>query len=487
MLFLMVVNLYASRVVLNVLGVEDYGIYNVVGGVVAMLGFLNAAMTASTQRYITFELGRGNIDRLKQVFSTSFNIHIIISIAIIVLGETIGLWFLNEKLVIPTDRFYAAFIVYQMSIISTVISILSYPFNAEIISHEKMSAFAYISIFEATMKLAAVIALAYFSFDKLVIYASSLTLIQGIVGMSYYLYCKSYFVEIVFDKIRDKSLFKEMLSFASWNLWGNLAAILFGQGLNILLNIFFGPAVNAARAVSVQVQGAIQQFSSNFQMALNPQITKNYAIGRLDDMHLLIYRSSRFSFYLLLVLCLPVLFETEYILTIWLKNVPQYSVIFIRIMIITMIIDSTSNPLMVSAQASGNIKKYQTIIGMILLAILPVSYVVLKCGYEPWSVFVVHLCICIIAFVARLFIIKPLIMLDLYRYFNQVILKITFVVVSAVICCFVSTFIISNGAWGPIINIVFCGITSLICCLFIGLDRHERSFIMSRFTKYLNK
>ena len=177
MLFLMVVNLYASRVVLNVLGVEDYGIYNVVGGVVAMLGFLNAAMTASTQRYITFELGRGNIDRLKQVFSTSFNIHIIIALAIIVLGETVGLWFLNEKLVIPTDRFYAAFIVYQMSIISTVISILSYPFNAEIISHEKMSAFAYISIFEATMKLAAVIALAYFSFDKIFTFCvSSITI-----------------------------------------------------------------------------------------------------------------------------------------------------------------------------------------------------------------------------------------------------------------------------------------------------------------------
>lgn len=480
---MMAVQLYTSRVVLNTLGVDDYGIYNVVGGVVAMFGFLNSAMTASTQRYITFEFGKGCLDRLKQVFFTSISIHLLISFVVVLLGETIGLWFVYEKLVIPEARMHAAMIVYQMSILSTVVAIMSYPFNADIVAHERMSAFAYISILEASLKLAIVYLLVVGDFDKLELYAYLITVVQVLICLCYMFYCRKNFEETKFKISFNKPLFKEMLGFAGWNLWGNLAAILFGQGLNILLNMFFGPAVNAARAVSVQVQGAIQQFSSNFQMALNPQITKSYALGKLNDMHKLVYRSSKFSFFLLFVLCLPVLFETEFILKIWLKNVPDNTVAFIRIMVITMMIDATSNPLMVSAQASGKIKLYQTVIGLILIAILPISYVVLKLGGAPWSVFVVHLIMCVIAFIARLAIIKPLICLDLKNYFKEVINVIIFVVLVAASLSALIKNCFNTGVISSLLVICISFAIAIFSCFFIGLNKHEKYVVISRISK----
>ena len=488
MIFMMGVQLYTSRVVLNTLGVNDYGIYNVVGGIVAMFGFLNSSMTASTQRYITFELGKGDIDRLKQVFTTSVSIHIFISLLVLMLGETIGLWFFYEKMVIPPDRVHSALIVYQMSIVTTMIAIMSYPFNADIVAHEKMSAFAYISILEATLKLLVVYVLVWGDFDKLELYAYLITLVQTFICLCYYVYCKRKFVETQINILFDKPLFKEMLRFAGWNMWGNLAAILMTQGLNLLLNVFFGPAVNAARAVSVQVQNAIHQFSNNFQMALNPQITKTYAVGDIENMHKLIFRSSKFTFFLLFTLCLPVFIETKWILEMWLKIVPDYTVVFLRIMILIMLIDSTSNPLMVSAAATGNVKKYQSIIGGQLLFVLPCAYIVLKLGGAPWAVFTVHLAICVIAYISRLLIIKPLINLQLRFFTKEVIFKCLMVGGIACIIPFMMHYYVQQSTTlYSIFILIRSVVSSASCSFYIGLDSHERCVISQKILSSINK
>ncbi len=480
MIFMMVVQLYTSRVVLNTLGIDDYGIYNVVGGVVVMFGFLNSAMTASTQRYITYELGKGNIERLKQIFSTSISIHILISVIVIILGETAGLWFLIEKLIIPEGRMSAAIIVYQVGILTTIIAIMSYPFNADIVAHEKMTVFAYISILEASLKLAVVYLLILGNYDKLILYAYLIAAVQIFICLCYTFYCRRHFIEAKIHFYFEGALFKEMLGFAGWNLWGNLAAILMGQGVNMLLNMFFGPAVNAARAVSVQVQNAIHQFSSNFQMALNPQITKTYAVGKLHEMHKLIYRSSKFTFFLLFTICLPVMIETPAILEIWLRTVPKYSVIFLRIMILIMLIDSTANPLMVSAAATGKVKLYQSVIGGILLLVLPVAYILLKMGGTPWVVFVAHLCICCIAYIARLFIIRPLIHLHLREFIQQVIFRCVYVAILAALLPGVIHFYMGQSIISTIIVIVISIFCSATVSFYIGLDIHERAVICKK-------
>lgn len=480
MLFLMAISLYTSRVVLEVLGVEDYGIYNVVGGIVTLFSFLNSAMTTSTQRYITFELGTGNIERLKTVFSTSVQIHFLISLVVVVLAETVGLWLLINKMVVPETRFIAAMWVYQLSILTTVIAIMSYPFNAAIVAHEKMSAFAYISIVEGTLKLAIVFLLSLCNSDKLVFYALLVVAVHISIQALYAIYCFKNFEETRCYFRRKKSLFKEMLFFAGWNLWGNLASILFTQGVNILLNMFFGPVVNAARAVSVQVQSAINHFSTNFQMAMNPQITKTFASGKIDEMHTLVCRCSKFTFLLLFVMCLPVLIETPIILKIWLKNVPDYTVLFLRLMLIIMIIDSSAKPLMTAAATTGKVKKYQLIIGGILLAIVPLSYMVLKLGAAPWAVFVVHLCICIVAYIVRLFIIRPMINLRISFFVRMVVVRCAFAALLGMIVPMGGKLFLSESLLNSFILILLSVTCAMASSVVIGLDSKELQVVLEK-------
>ena len=487
MLVTMAVTLSTSREVLAALGVEDYGIYNVVGGVVALFSFINSAMSTSTQRFLVFELGKGDFRQLQKVFSISVVIHIIIAIVIVLLSETIGLWLLNEKMVIPESRVFAAHWVYHVSILSMVVAIISVPYNAAIIAHEKMSIFAYISVVEVFLKLVIVYLLRIGNVNKLVLYAILLFVVQVGIRILYTSYCNKHFCETKFKFILDKTLFKEMFSFAAWNLWGNCAYIAFTQGLNILLNVFFGPSVNAARGVAVQVQSAVTQFSSNFQTALNPQITKSYATEDLDYMHSLVFRSSRFTFFLLLMLTLPIALETETILSIWLEEVPRYSAVFLKLILCVTIIDSVANPLMVSATATGKVKVYQSVIGGILLMILPVSYVVLKMGGNPASVFVVHLVICAIAFVVRLFIIRPLIKISLRKYFSNVILKCAVVFfLSFIISVLVKFFVPYSST-----SFVIVGVMS-VCCVVcfayaLGLNKSERNFINEKLVRVFSR
>lgn len=484
---MMAVSLYTSRVVLNTLGVEDYGIYNVVGGVVAMFGFINGSMSSATQRYITFALGKGDEKRLHTIFCTTLQIHAFIAFIIVVLGETIGLWFLYNKMQIPADRMDAAFWVLQCSIVSTVVMIVSVPYNADIIAHEKMSAFAYISILEVVLKLAIVYMLVVFSFDKLILYSFLLLAIQLLMRFCYSIYCNRHFEETKYRHVLDKALFKEMTGFACWSMFGNLAAVLFGQGLNMLLNVFFGPVVNAARAVAVQVQNAIQGFVGNFQMALNPQITKNYAKGELSDMHKLMYRSARFSFFLLFFLSLPVLFETNILLTVWLKTVPANTVVFLRIIICTSLIYTLANPLIVANQATGKVKKYQAVCGTILLLILPVSYVCLRMGCPAYSVFIVHFTMESLTQLVRMILLRPLIGIRVRDYFLNIYRQVLIVVAVSVILPAAAYLNMESG----LPRFLTVGVLSVISvsasAYLLGLSANERSFVRTKAVSAIRK
>lgn len=486
-LFIMLVALYTSRVVLNTLGISDYGIYNVVGGVVAMFGFINSSMSSATQRYITFALGKGDMENLRKVFSTALQIHVLIAVLIVVLGETIGLWFMYEKMQIPANRIDAAFWVLQCSIISAVIMILSVPYNADIIAHEKMSAFAYISILEVVLKLVIVYLLLISPFDKLIFYAFLILAVQILIRFCYSLYCNKHFEESKYQKIWDKHLFKEMTGFAGWSMFGNLSSVLFSQGLNMLLNVFFGPVANAARAIAVQVQTAIQQFVSNFQMALNPQITKTYAKGELNEMHKLIFRSARFSFYLLFFISLPVLLETKFILTIWLKTVPENTVIFLRIMICISLIYTLSNPLMVANQATGKVRKYQAVCGSILLLILPISYICLKLGLPAYSVFIVHFIMESIAQIARMIMLFPIIGMNVNDYLKNIYVKIFLVVTLSSIIPILVYENLSYSTSRFFIVCIVCMLSVSLIAYTIGLSKNERKFIRSKVNDIYHK
>ena len=485
MLFTMGISLFTSRVILQTLGVEDYGISSVVGGVISMFTFINAAMVSSTQRYLNFELVRGDANQLRSVFSTSLQIHALIALAIIVLSETVGLWFLNEKLVIPEARMTAAMWVYQCSILSCAVSIMSTPYNAVIVAHEKMSAFAYISILDVSLKLLVVYLLVVLPFDKLIILAILNLLVQLFIRYIYTLYCHRHFPESYFQFRFNKTLFKEMFGFAGWSFWGNLAAILYTQGLNMMLNIFFGPIVNAARGIAVQVQSAVQQFVGGFQTALNPQITKNYASNNLPQMHSLMFRSARFSFLLLFFLSLPVLMETNFILTLWLKTVPDDAVIFTQIMICISLIYTTANPCIIANQATGKVKIYQMVVGGILLMILPISYVVLKLGAPAYSVFIVHFCIESLAQFSRMYMLRKLIHLPLWQYMKNIYIPIVSTVVIAIILPLVVRMQVAEG-WLRFLAVGFTCVLSVgASSYFIGFTKQERVFFLDKSLRLL--
>lgn len=485
MLFTMGISLFTSRVILQTLGVEDYGISSVVGGVISMFTFINAAMVSSTQRYLNFELVRGDANQLRSVFSTSLQIHALIALAIIVLSETVGLWFLNEKLVIPEARMTAAMWVYQCSILSCAVSIMSTPYNAVIVAHEKMSAFAYISILDVSLKLLVVYLLVVLPFDKLIILAILNLLVQLFIRYIYTLYCHRHFPESYFQFRFNKTLFKEMFGFAGWSFWGNLAAILYTQGLNMMLNIFFGPIVNAARGIAVQVQSAVQQFVGGFQTALNPQITKNYASNNLPQMHSLMFRSARFSFLLLFFLSLPVLMETNFILTLWLKTVPDDAVIFTQIMICISLIYTTANPCIIANQATGKVKIYQMVVGGILLLILPISYVVLKLGAPAYSVFIVHFCIESLAQFSRMYMLRKLIHLPLWQYMKNIYIPIVSTVAIAIILPLVVRMQVSEG-WLRFLAVGFTCVLSVgASSYFIGFTKQERVFFLDKSLRLL--
>lgn len=488
MLFMLVISLYTSRVILNTLGVVDYGINNVVGGVITMLGFLTGSLGAASSRYITYDLGKGDIAVMKKTFGNILTIHFILAAIILVISETLGLWFMSTQLQIPSERETAAMWVYQFSIFSSVLTVISVPYNATIIAHEKMSAFAYISIADAVLKLLIVYLLVVIPYDKLIIYAILFFCIQVFDRIVYGVYCSRHFAETHTRLRYDGKLFREIFAFAGWTMNGNLAAIGYTQGLNILLNIFFGPAVNAARGIAVQVQGVCQQFCSNFQMALNPQLTKNYAQGDLDNMHRLLVKSSKFSFYILFFIVLPLMFKAEFVLKLWLGIVPEHTVPFLRLILIVGLLYSLSNPIIVSIHATGKLKKFQLIEGTMLLTIVPIAYILLKFfGIRPEYVFVVHIVVELCTQYARLRIVLPMIDMKLEDYFRSVIKPILLVVILSPWLPYITNATV-HGQWISFFVVcMICVICISGCVYFIGCTNPERMFIKEKLSGVLMK
>jgi O-antigen/teichoic acid export membrane protein len=474
MIITMIISLYTSRVVLNTLGIIDFGIYNVVGGVVIMFGFLNSAMASSTQRFLTFELGKRNNRRLKEVFSMSVTLHVIISIVIILLSETIGVWFVNSKLTIPADRLGAANWVFQFSVFTSVLTILSVPYDAAIISHERMNVFAYISILEVTLKLAVVYLLQLFGYDKLVFYAILIFLVSFILRIIYGIYCIRNFKEAKYHFYWEKPLFVEMTSFAGWNLFGVFAGIGYGQGVNILLNIFFGPVVNAARGIAFQLLGAINQLINNFQIAVNPPITKAYAVNDESSMYKMIFSSSKFSFYLLLLFIIPLFIETRLVLSIWLKNVPDYTISFTRLVLIDLLICSLSGPLQILAQATGKVRNYQLVVSTILLLNLP---------FSPQSTFVASIILSTTALCARLIVLKKLTLFPVNFFLKKVILVVILVTIFMLPIPIWIEYIINEGFLRLFLLVITTIVALMLSIWMVGLSVSERFF----FKGYINR
>ena len=483
-LFTMFVSLYTSRVVLRALGIMDYGVYNAVGSTVAMFSVLSGSLSSAISRFITFELGSGNTAKLKRVFSTAIIVQLILATVIVLVAETIGLWFLNHKMVISPDRILAARWVYQFSIITFVVGLISVPYNATIIAHEKMATFAYIGIFEALAKLGVAFAISTAQCDRLILYGFLLTTIAVTVRLIYGVYCKHRFEECTYKFIYDKGLLKEMTSFAGWNFIGASSAVLRDQGGNIILNIFGGAAVNAARGFAIQISSAIQSFVQNFMTALNPQITKSYANGDHEYMMSLIFRGARFSYYILLLLSLPVIINANYILELWLVDVPQHTTSFVQLVLIFALSESLANPLVTAMLATGRIRNYQLVVGGIQLLNLPVSYALLRIGGAPEMVFVVAIAISICCEMARLYMLRGMINLSVREFLGKVYFKVLLVTITAAFIPLWITRVLPENFINFMASCALC-----ICCtglstLFIGCNRHERRALFEKFLTF---
>lgn len=480
MLLLMVISLYTSRVVLNALGVDDYGIYNVVGGIVVLLAFLNNAMAGSTQRFLNFEMGTQDSDALRRVFSTSIHIHVIVAFVVLILGETIGLWFLNTHMNIPELRITAANYVYQFSLITCVANFLSVPFNATIIAHERMSAFAYISILEGVLKLSVAIAVYYAPFDKLIFYGSLMLFVGLINNSCYATYAFRHFAECrgVSRRI-NKDKMREMLSFSGWTIFGNLGYILHTQGIAIIINMFFTVAVNAAQGIANQVNGVVQQFLSNFLLALNPQLVKSYASGDIEAMHKLIIRGCKFAFCLVAFFVVPLVIETPTILKTWLGIVPEYTIIFVRMVLLILLVNSLTGILSTSKGATGNIKIYQITLTTIGAFHLPLVCGAFALGYGPEYSMYVYLVIVIILQILRALFVCNSLHLSKRLLFSEVAVRCSLVLlISSVLPTLLHLYLPVS----LITSIIICiaGMLSVtITSLFIALTPHEREVVYS--------
>ncbi len=480
MFFTMGVSLYTSRIVLNVLGVEDFGIYNVVGGVVAMFSIVSGSLSAAISRFITFELGKENQERLKKIFSSAVIIQIALALIICFLAETVGVWFLNHKMNIPPDRMIAANWVLQCSTLTFMINLISIPYNAAIIAHERMKAFAYVSILEVSLKLAIVFTLYISVFDKLITYSILLLIVAAIIRLVYGIYCRKHFAECTLHLAYDKAVLKELTSFAGWNFIGSSSAILRDQGVNIAINLFCGPAANAARGISLQVNSAIQSFVTNFMTALNPQITKSYAAGNKEYMMNLIFQGARFSFFLLLLLSLPIIIEANSILTIWLGVVPAHTLGFVRLVLIYTMIESISGPLITAMLAHGKIKTYQIIVGGLQMINFPVSYALLYWGVVPEITMVVAIIISHCCLIARLLLLRNMIGISAKSYFKKVYANIILVsILSSILPVCIYTQL--SAGLDRFIIVAGC---SLICTslaiFYAGCSNNERAFIIQK-------
>ena len=486
----LLLTLYTSRKVLEILGVEDFGLYNVVGGVVGMLSFLNTTLVATYQRYFNYEKGRNNRLELKTLFGSSLSVQFVLALIIILLAETFGLWFLKTQLVIPVERMQESVWVYHISIASFAISMLQAPFQAMIIAYERMDMFAIVAVIESLLKLAVVLVLPMFAYDSLVLYAA---MILGTVIISTVIYIV--WPSIKFDVCQfrlnwDKHRFKTLLNFGAWGTFDSLSYTLKSQGLNILLNMFFGPVVNAARGLAYQIMNAVNQFVTNFQTSFRPQIIQLYAAGELDAMYKLYYAATKISFYMIWCLSLPIMLNISSILNFWLgrNNVPEYTESFTILVLLTTIISAYANPTSCVAYAIGRIKWFTIVVSGLNILILPVAYVVLRLGAAPQYALVVSLIITILAQVARLFVVKYLeTSFSLRKYLVFVVKPTLVVATTSMIVPFALKFYDNESIYFGILACAVAVISVLLCVLMFGLNQNEKELLLGKARQLLHK
>lgn len=477
-ILIMLVSLYTVRVVLGVLGAEDYGIYNVVAGVVTMLGFLSGAMATASQRYFSFDLGKGDTEHLKTTFSVTLQIYLLIMAFVVLAAETAGLWFVNRRLVIPPERTAAANVIYQAAIVSFVLTLTTTPYMACIIARENMNVYAYASIAEAVLKLAAVFVLRVLPFDKLALYGILLAAVAFVNTGIYRLYCRRNYAECRFRPVRDRRLFREIVGYSGWNLFGSLVGVFNGQIMGIALNQFCGAAVNAARAVSLQVSSAVNSFSSNFSTAVRPQIIKRYALDENRKAMPLVFRSCKLTYFLTFVFALPLCAEMNGVLSLWLKNVPQWTAVFSRLSLADALLTSATIPIMTLAQATGKIKLYQGAVGGVLLLNLPISFALLKMGFPPYSVFLSQLCIALLAAVLRILIVRKTAGFSLRAFLRKVVLPLAASTLLSLIAPFLLLRFFAPGILRIFLSTLFSVIFSSLALFLVALDKDERCFVM---------
>lgn len=481
-ILILAVSLYASRVVLNTLGIVDFGIYNAVGGIVSLFAIISGALSNSISRYLTYSIGLG-LDRLNLVFCTSLHIQIFISIIIILICEVLGVWFLNYKMNIPVDRLYAANWVLQASLLTFVINLISVPYNACIIAHEHMKAYAYISIIDAILKLAIVFLLINSHFDKLILYSILLVIVALLVRLFYGIYCSKNFKESHYKLLYDRNLFKEMLSFAGWNFFVNAASVLNMQGVTILINIYFGVVLNTARGIASQVEAAVYQFVNSFTTAINPQITRSYADNEKQRFFFLICNGARYSYLLLLIFAVPIIIETEFILDVWLKIVPDEAIVFTRLSIVGIMITTLGNTGYTACMATGTIKRYSIFITSVGSMAFFLTWLLFFLGFSVYFAYYVYIMVYCCVQIVRLFIMKSLFDFPISLYIRKVLFKIFI----PTILSFLFPALISYFFELSILRFVIVFLVSILCTsiviFFAGLTSEERVLITSRFLK----
>lgn len=477
MFLTMAVGFYTSRVVLNVLGVVDYGIYNVVGGIVGMLSVLNGSMAGTTQRWITIALGLGDIAYLKKVFSVSITAQGIIGVIVLVLTESIGLWYLYNYAVMPVERMDIAFCVFQISVLTLLLNIMNVPFLGSVIAHEKMGIFASFSIIEAIMKLVICVVLTIDIFDKLLMYAVLLFVAYIINFLWLQIYCYKKIPEARFRFGWDKQMYKDMWKLTSWTMFGHISLIGYTQGITLLINLFFGPALNAAYSIANQATNIVNQFSSSFQTAINPQITKSYATKQYDEMNRLIYRSSKLSYFLMLIIAVPIFYEAHFLLELWLKNVPEHSVAFMRTGIFIAMLTAVRNPLVTAALANGNLKNYQLVVNGILIMVTPLVYVAYQLGATAeWSN-IILLVAMFFAVLASAFMLQEMVFLNFETFMTEVVYKIIIVTSISLLIPACLYFQLEEG-WLRMSTITLISFIASICVIYkIGLTSNESKYI----------
>lgn len=475
----MIISLYTSRKILEALGVYDFGIYNVVGGVITMLTFLNGSMSVATQRFLTVELGRKDKGNYNRIFNMAVLIHLGLAALVLIAAETVGLWFVNTYLNIPAGRMSAANWVYQASVLSTILGILQTPYHASIVSHEHMHIYAYVGLGESFGKLFLVFLLIVYPYDRLIFWGFIMFFFQFLIAIIYRVYCIRQFPECKLRLKWDSSIFSSILKFTGWNMFGTVAWLLKDQGVNILMNIFGGPVANAARGVSGQISGAVQGLTSGFQSAVNPQITKRYAANDSEATCRLLCESSKISYFLLFILVLPVMMEADFILKLWLVEVPPMASLFTRIILIEALLSALGNPMITSLMATGDIKWYQIVVGSSLLFIVPIAYIFLKVGFPIETALIVSALFIFLGDVLRVVFCKKQIGLSLRLYGLKVVLPITIVTILSVILPGIIHYNLSEGWTRLILSTVVSCLIVVILIYTIGLTATERKFIIT--------